>query len=247
MNMKILTTLAAATWLSVANGTFAETLNVGVTTTGVPFTFVDIQTGQPTGAMVDIANAIGAEIGMEMQFEVTAFSALIPALTTGKIDLISAGMLITDKRAEVVDFSDSPYSYGDAMFVAADNPENYTRDDLAGEVIGAQVGTVYADSLAEIGGFGEIKLYDSIVDIMRDVQLGRIKAGFGDGPIVGYQISQNPNLGVRLVEGYEPMKPGRVGLAVDKGNAELLKQVNEALAKLQNSGELKAIFNKYGL
>lgn len=247
MCVKNITALAATTWLFFAGGVFAEAIDVGVTTSGVPFTFVDTQTGKPTGAMVDIANAIGAEIGAEMNFEITAFSALIPSLTTGKIDLISAGMLITDKRAVVVDFSDSPYSYGDAMFVAAGNPENYSRDDLAGEVIGAQVGTVYADALTEIGGFGEIKLYDSIVDIMRDVQLGRIKAGFGDGPIVGYQVSQNPELGVRLVEGYEPMKPGNVALAVNKGNTELLTRVNEALAKLQSSGELQAIFDKYGL
>lgn len=225
----------------------AEPLAVGVTTTGVPFTFVDTATQKPTGAMVDLAEAIAADIGMEPSFEITAFSALIPALQTHKINLISAGMFATEKRMEVVDFSTPVYSYGEAMFVAADDPKDYTIDDLKGETIGAQVGTVFADRLQALGVFGEVKLYDSLADIMREVTLGRIKAGFGDKPIIAYQISQKPELGVRLVESYKPDNPGKVALAVAKDNPELLAKVNAAIAKLKESGELEKIFAKYGL
>jgi polar amino acid transport system substrate-binding protein len=226
---------------------FAEDLTVGVTTTGVPFTFVDTATQKPTGAMVDIASAIAADNGMEAKFELTAFSALIPSLTTGKINLISAGMFASDKRKEVVDFSTGVYTYGDAMFVAADDDKNYTVDDLKGQAVGAQVGTVFADKLKELGIFSDVKLYDSLADIMRDVKLGRIKAGFGDKPIVAYQISQNPSFGVRLVEGYKPMSEGTVALAVAKDNPALLEKVNASLAKMKDSGELANIFAKYGL
>ncbi|MFD0389718.1 ABC transporter substrate-binding protein [Tistrella bauzanensis] len=162
---------------------------------------MDTATSKPTGAMVELAEAIAAETGMTAEFEVVAFSALIPSLTTGKIDMISAGMFATDKRREVVDFSTPVYSYGEGMFVAADDATDYTLDDLNGATVGAQVGTTFADTLKARGTFGEIKLYDSIADIMRDVKLGRIKAGFGDKPIIAYQISQNPKMGVRLVEG----------------------------------------------
>ncbi|MCG5485704.1 MAG: ABC transporter substrate-binding protein [Sinorhizobium meliloti] len=225
----------------------ADPVKVGVTTTGVPFTFVETSSQQVTGAMVDIAQAIAADNGLEAQFEITAFSALIPSLDAGKIDIISAGMLATDERRKVVSFSDTVYSYGDAMFVATDNPENYTIEALKGETVGAQIGSTFADSLKALGVFGEVKLYDSIADIMRDVKLGRIKAGFGDQPIVAYQIAKNPALGVRLVEGYKPLKSGDVALAVPKENAELLQKINASIAKLKESGELKKIFAKYGI
>lgn len=225
----------------------ADTVKVGVTTTGVPFTFVDTSSQEVTGAMVDLAHAIAADNGLEAQFDITAFSALIPSLDSGKIDVISAGMLVTEERQKAVDFSDPVYSYGEAMFVAADNSENYTIEALKGETIGAQIGTSFADALKALGVFGEIKLYDSIADVMRDVKLGRIKAGFGDAPIVAYQITNNPSLGVRLVEGYKPLKSGYVALAVSKENAELLGKINTSIAKLKESGELNKIFAKYGL
>ncbi|KXF75465.1 ABC transporter substrate-binding protein [Paramesorhizobium deserti] len=248
MKLKLIAACAAALVMAAATPVFAQDpIKVGITTTGVPFTFVDTATQKPTGAMVDLASAIAADTGDSATFEITAFSALIPALTTGKIDLISAGMFATEERRQVVEFSTPVYTYGDAMFVAAANPENYTIEELNGETVGAQIGTTFADTLQKLGTFSEVKLYDSIADIMRDVKLGRIKAGFGDQPIIAYQISQNPDLGIRLVDGYKPLKQGEVSLAVAKDNPQLLEKVNASIAKLKESGELAKIFAKYGL
>ncbi|WP_337997250.1 ABC transporter substrate-binding protein [Oleispirillum naphthae] len=248
MFLKSLAALAAAAMLGLASPAAAQdSVKVGVTTTGVPFTFVDTATQKPTGAMVDLAAAIAKEIGATPSFEITAFSALVPALSTGKIDLISAGMLATDARRQIIDFTDVVYSYGDGLFVSAKDKKDYALTDLKGEVVGAQVGTIFADVLKKVGGFKEIKQYDSIVDIMRDVKLGRIKAGIGDAPIVAYQIAKNPDLGVRLVPGYKPANLGDVALAVSKENPALLAKVNAAIAKLKASGEIKKIFAKYGL
>ncbi len=246
--MKCLFACAVAIGIGVAAPALAEdSITVGVTATGVPFTFVDTTTQLPTGAMVDLAGAIAADAGLKPNFQVTAFSALVPALTTHKIDVISAGMLATDERRKVIDFSAPVYSYGEAMFVAANNPANYAVNDLKGETVGAQIGTTFADSLRALGVFGEVKLYDSIADIMRDVKLGRIKAGFGDQPIVAYQIAKNPAVGVRLVPGYKPLKSGDVCLGVAKDAPSLLEKVNASIAKLKANGKLKEIFAKYGL
>lgn len=225
----------------------AQTMTVGITPTGVPFTFVDTATQKPTGAMVDLAAAIAADVGVDVQFQINAFPALIPALTTGKINLISASMFMTEKRKEVVAFSLPVYTYGEAMFVVASDSKNYTLQDLKGETVGAQIGSTYADALQALGVFGEVKLYDSIADMMRDVSVGRIKAGFGDQPIVAYQLSRKSDLGVRLVEGYQPMKQGEVALAVAKDNPQLLQEVNASITKFKASGQLAAIFAKYGL
>jgi len=233
--------------LSMSPLIMAKTIDVGITTTGIPFTYLDMATHKPAGAMVDLANAIITSIGDKAHFKITSFSALIPSLETGKIDLISAGMFATAERKKVVNFSDVVYSYGDGLFVAADDDKTKSLDDLKGQKVGAQIGTVFPTLLKKHGGFSEIKLYDSLSDIMRDIKLGRIKAGLGDAPIIGFQVSKNPRLGIKLVESYKPIKVNNVALAVSKDNPKLLKEVNTAIEKLKASGKLNAIFSKYGL
>ena len=221
---------------------------VGSTPTGVPFTFLDVKSNTIQGAMVDLVKAIGDDAGFDVQVEATPFSALIPSLTGNKIDVISAAMLITDARKQVIDFSDPVFPYPEGMVVKADDATPYrSLSDLKGATVGAQVGTVYVDFLKKEGQFAEVKIYDSLADVMRDVALGRIKAGFGDGPILAYQVSQNPNMKVKLVKTYEPKMAGSVGLGVRKGETELLKKINAALGKLKASGALDAILSKWNL
>lgn len=247
MRRTVLGLVVCAGW-ALAPGLAAaqDTVVVGVTTTGVPFTYVDTATQKTTGAMVDLAEAIVTDIGATPRFDLTAFSALIPGLVARKINLISAGMLVTEKRREVVAFSDPVYAYGEAMFVAGET-KDLKLEELKGEVVGAQVGTAFVAPLQNTGLFKEVKLYDSIADIMRDVKLGRLKAGFGDAPIVRFQVARNPTLGVRLVESYRALTTGEVALAMSKDDPAMLAKVNAAIAKLKGDGKLRAIFAKYGL
>jgi len=71
---------------------------VGATATGIPFTFLDIKSGKIQGMMVDAAEAVGKAGGFGTEIQQTTFAALIPSLTTNKIDLISAAMLKTPER-----------------------------------------------------------------------------------------------------------------------------------------------------
>src|SRR5579864_8838467 len=195
---KVTVLLLAASAASIC---LAQTaLTVGATSTGVPFTFLDIKTNKLQGMMVDTVTAVGKNAGFSVNLQQTPFAALIPSLTSSKIDIIAAAMLKTAARAQIVDFSDPVYSYGEGLFVNAEDKRAYkTLDDLKGEIVGAQVGTVFIDALNKKGGFKEVRVYDSVADMMRDVALGRIKAGFGDRPIVAYQLAQGANPQVRLV------------------------------------------------
>ncbi len=235
--------------LAVAPGAIAQTVyKVGSTPTGVPFTFLDVKSNTIQGAMVDLITAIGEDAGFKVDVQATPFSALIPSLTGNKIDLISAAMLITDARKEVIDFSDPVFPYPEGMVVSADDATPYKGlGDLRGATVGAQVGTVYVDFLRKNGEFAEVKIYDSLADVLRDVSLGRIKAGFGDGPILAYQLSQNKDFKAKLVRTYEPRMAGSVGIGVRKSDAELLKKVNASLAKLKANGTLDRILVKWNL
>lgn len=247
--------LAAAALSAIAAFAFSgvgsaqtPTYNVGSTPTGIPFTFLDVKTNTIQGAMVDLITAIGDDAGFKVNVQATPFSALIPSLTSNKIDIISAAMLITAQRKEVIDFSDPVFPYPEGMVVAVDDSTPYkSLAELKGQVVGAQVGTVYIDFLKKNGEFAEVKVYDSLADILRDVSLGRIKAGFGDAPILKYQLSQNASLRAKLVPTYEPKMAGSVGIGVRKTDQDLLKKINAALAKLQANGTLDKILVKWNL
>ncbi len=192
--------------------------------------------------MVDIVRAVGEDAGFATEVRMLPFNALIPSLTSGRIRLIAAAMVITPARQEIVDFSDPVYSYGEALIVPSSDPREYgTLEDLKGKVVGAQVGTVYIDALKASGLFPEVKIYDSIADILRDVGVGRIEAGFGDHPIVAYQLGLGTHPEVRRVRSYRPRIVGSIGIGVRKGDEELLLRINESLGRLKQSGAIEKI------
>ncbi len=223
------------------------TLRVGSTPTGIPFTFLDTKTNSIQGIMVDLIRAIGADAGFAVSIEPMQFSTLIPALTTSKIDLIAAAMFATPVRAQVIDFTDTVITYGEGLVVpAADKKDYVAMADLKGTTVGAQVGTAFVEPLQKSGLFTEVKIYDTIPDILRDVNAGRLQAGFADYPIVAYNLQLGGFPGTRLVRTYKPAVPGSVAIGVRKGDP-LKGRIDASLAKLKVDGSVGKILAKWGL
>ena len=225
-----------------------QVLKVGSTPTGIPFTFLDTKSNSIQGVMVDLITEIGKDAGFQVQLEPMQFSALVPSLTSSKIDIISAAMFATAARKEVIDFSEPVYTYGEGLVVPKTDAKNYaSQEDLKGEVVGAQVGTAFVDALKKTGLFSEVKAYDTIPDILRDVNAGRLKAGYADYPILAYNLKQGGFPEVRLVDSYKPVTVGTVSIGVRKTDQELLGKINASLAKLKANGALDKILDKWGL
>lgn len=238
----------AALGASSAHAAGAPAYKVGATASGSPFTFLDIKSNSIQGMMVDVAQAVGKAGGFDSQIEQTSFAALIPSLTSGKLDFISAGMLKTDERSKVVDFTDPVYAYGEGLIISADDNASYPDlEALKGEVVGVQAGTVFYDMLTQLGIFKEVRTYDSIGDMVRDLSLGRIKAAVGDQPVVAYQIRQKLFRGVKLAADYKPTHVGAVCLVVRKGDGDTLGRLNQAIASIKADGTLAGILKKWGL
>lgn len=240
--------IAALLLTAAAPGSAQQVLKVGSTPTGVPFTFLDTKTNSIQGVMVDLITEIGKDAGFQVQIEPMQFSALIASLTSNKISIISAAMFATAARKEVIDFSDPVYTYGEGLLVPKTDTKSYTAlEDLRGEIVGAQVGTAFVDALKKTGLFADVKAYDTIPDILRDVNTGRLKAGFADYPILAYNLEQGGFPEARLVDSYKPTIIGTVAIGVRKGDAELLGKINASLAKLRANGEVDKILDKWGL
>lgn len=239
---------AAIAALSHTPAQAQQVMKVGSTPTGIPFTFLDTKTNSIQGVMVDLVTEVGKDVGFQVQVEPMQFSTLIAALTSNKIDLISAAMYITAARKEVIEFSEPVYSYGEGLIVPkADAKEYKAFEDLKGETVGAQVGTVYVEPLKKTGLFADVKIYDTIPDLMRDVNTGRLKAAFGDYPILAYNVQQGNFPDLRLVKSYKSTILGSIGIGMRKGNPDLLAKINASLAKLKANGTLEKIFAKWGL
>ncbi|NDW06583.1 transporter substrate-binding domain-containing protein [Jiella sp. 40Bstr34] len=247
--MKIRYLVAAAVFALTAGTAQAETLKVGSTATGIPFTFLDVGKNEITGMMVDVVKAIGNHAGFEPDVQSVDWVSLIPALESGRIDMIAAAMSITDARKKVVDFSDPIFPYGEGLVVRADDDTRYSADlhETVGKVIGVQQGTNFHKVLEARKGIGEIKVYENIADIMRDVQLGRIAVGLADYPIMSYQIGIGKFPDLKMVEGYESQISAPIGVAIKKGQPELLARINAGLATIKENGELDALAKKWKL
>jgi polar amino acid transport system substrate-binding protein len=240
--------IAALLLTAAAPGSAQQVLKVGSTPSGVPFTFLDTKTNSIQGVMVDLITEIGKDAGFQVQIEPMQFSTLIASLTSNKIDIISAAMFATPARKEVIDFSDPVYSYGEGLIVPKTDTKNYAAaEDLKGEIVGAQVGTAFVDALKKTGLFSEVKAYDTIPDILRDVNTGRLKAGYADYPILAYNLKQGSFPEVRLVDSYKPTIVGTVAIGIRKGDQELLTKVNTSLARLKANGTVDKILGKWGL
>jgi polar amino acid transport system substrate-binding protein len=224
----------------------AGVLKIGSTATGVPTTFLDTNTGKISGIMVDVAQAFADHLGVKLEVIETPWASLIPSLQSHKIDLICAAMSITDQRKEVIDFSDPIYPYAETLLVKKGDPKAYKGiSDIKALTVGAQVGTVYAKNL-EKEGIKELKIYDNIQDIMREITVGRIDAGVVDGPVAGWLVKTKPEFQVKIAEAYVPVWQTQIGAGINKEDKDLKVEVDKVVQKLHQDGNIKQILTKWG-
>ncbi|ADQ13983.1 basic amino acid ABC transporter substrate-binding protein [Halanaerobium hydrogeniformans] len=221
---------------------YAETYVVGTSAGFPPFEYVE--DGEIVGFDMDLITEIGNRQGFEVEFRDISFDSLIPALTTGSIDIIAAAMTITEERAEVLDFSDPYYSANQAVLVHEDSEEGLTI--LFGDNdIGVQTGTTgdiwVQDHLVEPGILtGNVRNYDSFVLVIRDLANQNIDGVVLDKP-VGETYSQgNP---VKVVA--EIITGEEYGMAVAQGNDELLEKINAGLEEVREDGTMDELIEKY--
>ncbi|WP_081825429.1 substrate-binding periplasmic protein [Bacillus sp. UNC41MFS5] len=221
------------------------TVRVGGSTTGPPFSYIN-EKNENVGLMFDIAKKIGVGLGVKTEIQGMQFASLIPAIEAEKIDMISAGMIITDERKKIIDFSDPIYEYGEGLVILKSDNNIKTFDDLKGKKVGVQQGTIYLEGLKNFPDI-EAQSYKSISDMVSELENGRIDAFFGDYPIIVHMIQENPDFKIKLVDGYEPKWKGKVGIGLPKGSDELMEAVNKEIKKLKESGEIDKILKKRGL
>ena len=199
------------------------------------------------GIDVEVAQAIAAKLGMELEVTDIAFDSIIPGIQTGKYDMGMAGMTVTDERKEQVNFSDS-YATGVQVVIVKDDSAITSVDDLfadgANTVVGTQAGTtgfIYATSDIEDAGLGTVKSFGKTTDAVEALKNGQVDCVILDNEPAKALVAANEGLHILdteyAVEDY--------AIAIAKENTDLLDKINTALAELKDDGTLQSIVDKY--
>ena len=129
-----------------------KVLRVGTEPTFAPFEFQKEGSKSYDGFDMDLARAIGKQLGYKVEIVSMGFDALIPALNSGNIDMVAAGMSINDERKQAVTFSDPYYTSGLTILVNKDNTEIKSIKDLEGKRIACQIGTTGEKTARSVAG-----------------------------------------------------------------------------------------------
>ena len=119
----------------------AKVLRVGTEPVFAPFEFPKEGSKDLTGFDIELIEALGKQMGYKVEIVSMGFDALIPALNSGNIDVIAAGMSINEERQKAVTFSEPYYTSGLIVMVNKDNNEVKSVKDLEGKRIACQIGT----------------------------------------------------------------------------------------------------------
>ncbi|MEM0224542.1 MAG: basic amino acid ABC transporter substrate-binding protein [Desulfurococcaceae archaeon] len=222
-----------------------KVLRVGTSPDFPPFEFINETTNEIVGIDIDLVKLIAKKIGYEVEIVPIDFDGLIPALQAGQIDLIASGMTITEERAKVVDFS-IPYWEANQAIIVVRGGQFKPRglEDLVGKTVGVQTGTtaeiLITDYINKTNANIQVKSYSSYILATQDLLNGRLDAVIVDEPVAqALQRKYNVEISASIETGE------KYGLAIKKGNAELLNAVNKALNEILNSQEWYDIISKY--
>ena len=244
--MKKILAIALICMLTLTGMAMAETLKMGTNASFPPYEFYDDESGEIVGIDAEVAAAICEKLGYELEIVDMDFDAIIPAVTTGKIDFGMAGMTVTEERMQSVDFTTS-YATGIQVVIVKEDSEITSVDDLfaegASHKIGVQQGTtgdLYCSWDIEDEGLGSVERFKNGTDAVLALTSGKVDCVVIDNEPAKNYIAANE--GLKILDTEYAVEDYAIALAKD---SELTEQFNAALEELIADGTVKAIIDKY--
>ena len=214
-----------------------EELIIGVDDTFAPMGFLD-ENNELTGFDIDMANAVGEKLGIQVTFQTIEWSMKEQELNQGNIDLIWNGYSVTEERKQEVLFT-NPYLDNKQVVVVMADSGIESLEDLAGKVVAAQEDSSaveaidsHPDLAATFGDRPEFATNDMAI---MDMEAGRSDAVVADSVLLDYVIShkEDPSQ-YRILE--EDLGSEEFAVGVRKEDTALAEAINEAFAELKEDG-----------
>jgi polar amino acid transport system substrate-binding protein len=209
--------------------------------------FENLENGEYVGLDIEIAKAVGKELGLEVEFKNLQFDAIIPAIAAGgQADMGISGFSVDPERAKEIDFTDSYYI--DDQAIAVMKGGAVTKDNAAtelnkeGVIIAVQSGTTGEDYVKENFPKATVQPYGNSTDAFAALQSGQANAVCTNLAVVEKMLKdayQDAEIVKSIATGEE------YAIVVNKDNAALKTAVNDALAKLKADGTIDKLVQQY--
>jgi polar amino acid transport system substrate-binding protein len=201
--------------------------------------------GEIVGFDIDVVSAVAKKAGIEVKFVNTPWEGIFNALAQGDRDLLVSSITITDARRQSMDFS-APYFDAQQLIAVKADSKVARFDDLKALKVGVQTGTTGDEAITKLQGknSANIKRFESTPLALKELEAGGVDAVVADNGVVIHYVANNVGSKFKTVS--DPgFVPEQYGLAVKKGNTELLAKLNKGLAEIRADGSYNAIFAKY--
>lgn len=243
---------AASDTASTDSGIIADIKKSGQLVLGTasgypPYEFVSTaDNNQIVGIDIELGKAIAEKLGVELKVTDMAFGELISALVTKKCDIAIAGMPETPERAKAIDFSDVYVNDAQTIFIRKEDTDKFkTLADFDGLSIGVEKGSSCEEVANKEMTKSTIVSLAKVPDLFLELKNGKID-GIILPSVVGKQyVISDETLGqvADTVQFTDKDKPCQA--AVNKGNEEFLKLVNDVIAENQQNGNFDKWIDKY--
>jgi len=206
--------------------------------TFVPWAMKD-KKGEFIGFEIDVARQLAEDMGVKVEFVPTKWDGIIPALLTGKFDVIIGGMGITPKRALKVNFS-IPYEYSGMGIVAHKEKaagfsslEDFNKSDVE---IACKTGTTAVDATKKFIPKAKIRLFDNEAQIYQELRNGNVHAVVESAPRPAYEAAAYPDSLFVPFRGTFTKEP--IGFVMRKGDFDTMAYFNAWITLKRDSGWL---------
>lgn len=218
----------------------AKIYRIGMDPVFPPFEYKN--NGKTIGFDIDLINEIEKNTNYQIQIVEMGFDALIPALKTNSVDMIISGFTITAERKKSVLFSEPYFKAGLQLLVQKENNTIKNMTDLKGKKIGVELGStaeVYARTLKGI----TIKPFANMNELNMELVNNGIDAVLNDSFIHEYYLAHGGNKHTKIVG--DIVKLSDVGIAFNKNNTELKKEIDLIIKKIKKNGTYNKIYTKW--
>jgi polar amino acid transport system substrate-binding protein len=222
----------------------AKVYVVGTDPTYAPFEFQN-EKGEIVGFDIDVMAAVAKAAGIEVKFVSTPWEGAFNALAQGDRDVLVSAVTITDERKQTLDFSDSYFEA--RQLIAVPEKSKVTKlEELKRSKIGVQTSTTGEEVVVKLLGknSANIKRFESTPLALSELAAGGVDAVVADNGVVTHYLANNPASKFKAVSDAS-FAPEQYGIAVKKGNAELLGKINTGLAAIKADGSYQKIQDKY--
>ncbi len=227
-----------------------EVLRFGTAAVTEPMSFYDSRK-QLVGFDVEFASYVAQRLGMRLEVTDMEFGAMIPALIAGKVDMIGAGLSITEERAKQVLFTEPYYKSGIAVMVASgeSSPEAADQEgklmhgaqDLHNKLIGVLLGSIHDTYATKAYPDATILQYQNTAELVFALTSGKTDAVLYDHVSLPDIFKTNPGLGILAKDVFSvPIAAG-----FNSDNDAIREKFNEFLLEIRNDGTYDAMVKRW--